>query len=90
MNPPTDLLNFLSDLGYFLRKIHRGEGLGQLSLKLGLDKLREFGVSQALITIYPENQVSIKVTAALGGVYQDTIYHEASEQQINRYWIDLE
>ncbi len=76
-------------IGYYIRKTHRGQGLGQRSLKLGLEKLREFGVSQALITIYPENQASIKVAEALGGVFQDTLDHEGSENRIHRYWIDL-
>lgn len=76
-------------LGYYIRKTHRGQGLGQRSLALGLAKLQEFGVTQALITIYPENQASIKVTEAQGGIYQDTVFHEASARQVNRYWIDL-
>jgi predicted acetyltransferase len=54
-----------------------------------LAKLREFGVTRALITICPENLASIKVTEAVGGVYLDTVYHEDSDHRINRYWIDL-
>lgn len=76
-------------LGYYVRRSHRGQGLGKLTLKLGLEKLREFGVTKALITIYPENIASIKVTTAVGGIYQDTIYHEESSHEINRYSIEL-
>lgn len=76
-------------IGYYIRKSHRGQGLGKRSLQLGLAKLREFGVTRALITIYPENHASIKVAEALGGVYQDTVDDQKSGHQINRYWIDL-
>lgn len=76
-------------IGYYIRKTHRGRGLGKLSLKLALAKLQKFGVSNALITIYPENTASIKVATALGGIYEDTVYDERSAQEINRYWIKL-
>ncbi len=72
-------------IGYYVRKTHRGRGLGIFSLKLGLEKLREFGVSKALITIFPENKPSIKITEAEGGVYEDTVFHIESDHQINRY-----
>lgn len=77
-------------IGYYVRSTHRGRGLGKLSLKLGLEKLRAFGVSKALITIYPENTGSIKVTEAVGGIYEDTVDDEKAEKEINRYWIELD
>ncbi|MDB4473501.1 GNAT family N-acetyltransferase [Opitutaceae bacterium] len=76
-------------IGYYIRSTHRGRGLGKLSLKLGLGKLQEFGVPKALITIYPENIASIKVTEAVGGIFEDTFYDEKSAKEINRYWIEL-
>ncbi len=77
-------------IGYYIRRFHRGRGLGKLSLKLGLEKLREFGVTKALITIYPENIASIKLTEALGGIYENTLCDEKSAKEINRYWIELD
>ncbi len=56
----------------------------------GLTRRRGFGVSKVLITIFPKNKSSIKVTEALGGVYQDTVDDQKSGHQINRYWIELE
>lgn len=76
-------------IGYYIRKTHRGRGLGKRSLQLALGQLREFGAERALITIYPENAASIKVAEALGAVYDNTVYHEESDHQINRYWIEL-
>ncbi|GAB5561312.1 MAG: hypothetical protein SynsKO_29590 [Synoicihabitans sp.] len=77
-------------IGYYIRKSHRGRGLGKLSLKLALEKLRECGETKALITIYPENTASIKVAQALGGVYEDTIHDEKAGKDINRYWIEMQ
>ena len=76
-------------IGYYIHGSHRGRGNGKRSLELGLGKLMTFGVIRVLVTIYPENTVSIKVALAAGGIYDDTVTDPANGKAIHRYWIDL-
>lgn len=76
-------------IGYYIHGAHRGRGNAKWALELGLAKLKTFGVIRVLVTIYPENTASIKVTLGTGGVYDDTVTDPANGKAIHRYWIEL-
>lgn len=57
-------------------------------LRLGLQKLRELGVEQALVICDDSNTGSIRTIEACGGVLEDVTERPGAEPK-RRYWIDL-
>lgn len=76
-------------IGYDLRPSSRGRGLGTRQLQLGLEKARELGLKQVLLTCDRENQRSARVIEANGGELEDEIQLPGSPVITRRYWIDL-
>jgi predicted acetyltransferase len=74
-------------IGYGISPIYRGLGLGNLILRLGLEKAKSIGLSRVLITVNQENEKSKKVIIKHGGILENilTLPHET----IERYWISL-
>jgi predicted acetyltransferase len=68
-------------IGYSIRPSERGKGYGAIILKEILNKAREKGVEQALLTCNENNIASRKVIEANGGELEDI--HEGK----CRYWI---
>ena len=76
-------------IGFFVHPSHRRKGYGKQLLALSLAELRTMGETEALITVYPENEPSIRIVEANGGQYCDTVFDSRTEHQINRYWVRL-
>lgn len=74
-------------IGYGIGPKFRGLGLGNLILKLGLEKAKEIGLQSVLITAVKENEHSNKIIINNGGVYENSIQFEGSTYL--RYWISL-
>ena len=82
--------NFLTDalkkaggnIGYGIVSEYRGKGYGKELLRLLLKKAREAGVEKALLTIRADNQPSLAVALANGGVI--------TEKTDERIWVWIE
>lgn len=55
-------------IGYAIGKPYRGKGYGNAILRLGLEKCRELGVEEILVTVRPDNLPSRRVAEHNGGV----------------------
>ena len=74
-------------IGYAIRPSKRRMGYGNVILKLGLEKAKDFGISKALILCYDDNAGSISLIEKNGGIFQDKI--ESDGKLERRYWIDI-
>lgn len=55
-------------IGYAIARPHRGKGYGNAILRLALDKCKELGVEEILVTVHPDNLPSRRVAEHNGGV----------------------
>lgn len=79
---------FGGHIGYDIRPTRRRQGLGKLILKLGLEKARELGIKEVVITCDLDNFGSRKIIEANGGQFIEiTTNHDGIEKR--RYTIDL-
>ena len=91
------LRHFLSDrnrqegghIGYDISPRFRGQGFGTKILKLALDKARELGLTEVLLTCDSDNGVSIKVIESNGGKLENEIISNDTQKRVYRYWINL-
>lgn len=64
------LLEAGGNVGYAIRPAARGRGLGKILLKLLIDQGVNLGVDKFLLTIHEDNEPSIRVALASGGVME--------------------
>ena len=83
------LLQHGGHVGYYVRPAARGKGHAKRALRMALDRLREMGVTRALVTVDPTNAPSIRVVISNGGNPASQGHHPQTGQVANRYWIDL-
>jgi predicted acetyltransferase len=83
-----NLLNDGGNIGYYVRPAWRGRGNGTTLLALTLVEARNLGLDRVLLTVHTDNQPSIRVIEANGGVMEDGRVDEDG-QHYYRYWIDL-
>ncbi len=76
-------------IGYDIRPTQRGKGYGKLILQLGLEKARELGLENVLMTCDVTNGPSNKIIQANGGQLQDTVSTEPHNPAKNRYLLKL-
>lgn len=55
-------------IGYAIGRPYRGKGYGNAILRLGLEKCKELGVEEILVTVHPDNLPSRRVAEHNGGV----------------------
>lgn len=77
------LLKTGGHIGYSVRPSQRLKGYASSMLKLGLDKCREFGINNVLVTCHENNLASKRTIEKNGGVLENSIDHHL------RYWITL-
>lgn len=75
-------------IAYGIRPEQRKKGYGTLILKLALDKAREMGLQQVLITCDEDNIPSQKIILAHEGRLENRVELEPG-RWIQRYWIIL-
>jgi predicted acetyltransferase len=75
-------------VGYDVRPSERGKGYGTLLLRLTLDKARELGLAQVLVTADDANVASWKVIEKNGGRRESGDFRRAG-QPFRRYWVPL-
>lgn len=74
-------------IGYDVRPSERKKGYGKLALKLGVEKAKELGLKEVLITCDVTNVGSNKIIQANGGKLENTIPMGEGKPNKNRYWI---
>ena len=75
-------------IGYGIRPEFRKQGYGDTILALALIKLRELGVTRALVTCECDNTASERVIINNGGVLENDMFDEKG-RHFYRYWIAL-
>jgi predicted acetyltransferase len=83
------LMHYGGHIGYYVRPAERGSGRGKLILRLALEKARQLGIGQALLTVAPQNTRSKRVIIANGGIPDGLGTDPVSGEVVERYWIEL-
>ena len=76
------LERYAGHIGYGVRASEQGKGYGTLMLKLALDRARELGIKQVLITCDDDNMASARVMEKNGLVLADTIENEVDGKRV--------
>jgi predicted acetyltransferase len=76
-------------IGYDIRPSERRKGYGTLILRLALEKAKEIGLKQVLITCDFDNIASKKIIEHNGGKLEGQFKVEEQETPILRYWIEI-
>lgn len=84
-----DLEELGGHIGYRIHPLERKKGYGTLILKLTLEKARERGMTDVLVTCDTANIGSAKVIMNNGGVLAYQGYSEKFKRAVSRYWIRL-
>ncbi|MDR2615156.1 MAG: GNAT family N-acetyltransferase [Oscillospiraceae bacterium] len=72
-------------IGYSVRPSERGKGYAKRALALGLDKAREHGIDNILLTAKETNTASRRVAVACGGVYERSVFYDGAERAHYRF-----
>lgn len=84
------LENYGGHIGYSIRPTERRKGYGHKQLLLGLEKCLEISINNVLVTCRENNIGSAKVIESCGGIYEDTRFCKEENDNLKRYWIDIE
>lgn len=82
------LLRLGGHIGYGIRPTERRKGYATAMLKLALEKCRDMGIKQVLITCDKDNVGSAKTIIANNGVLENELIEE-NGNIVQRYWIIL-
>jgi predicted acetyltransferase len=83
------LRRFGGNIGYSVRPSERRKGYATKMLRACMDVCRDFGLDRILITCVVGNEGSRRTILSCGGVLENTVYYEADDEQLERYWITL-
>lgn len=76
-------------IGYDVRPSSRGQGYGNESLRLSLEKARHLGLKRVMLTCDTDNIRSQKIIEKFAGKLQDTVLSPESNRRSFRFWIEL-
>jgi predicted acetyltransferase len=82
------LLRLGGHIGYGIRPIERRKGYATAMLKLALEKCRDMGIKQVLITCDKNNIGSAKTIIANNGIFENELV-EDNGNIVQRYWITM-
>lgn len=77
-------------IGYEIRPSERGKGYGTQILAQTLVEARRLGLHRVLLTCDVANVASARIIEKNGGVLGDRLVPDHYDQEIARYWIELE
>jgi len=83
------LENYGGHIGYSVRATERRKGYGYKQLLLGLEKCLDIPINKVLITCRESNKGSAKIIEGCGGIYEDTRFYQAENDNFRRYWIEI-
>jgi len=84
------LMQIGGHIGYDIRPSMRGKGYGNKILELALEKVKDFGIRNVLITSDIRNITSRKIIEKCGGVLENQIPNPEMGFDALRYWINLQ
>jgi len=76
-------------IGYNIRPSERRKGYATKMLSLGLEKCKELGLKEVLITCKKDNIGSAKTIENNGGILEEEIYVKEEEAIFKKYWINV-
>ena len=76
-------------IGYDIRPSERRRGYGTQILRLTLDKARDLGLKQVLVTADSPNVASWRIIEKNGGVLHGEELSQHTGQLLRKYWIEL-
>jgi len=81
------LSNYGGHIGYGVRPSERRKGYARLMLKMGLEKCRDLGLEQVMVTCKQSNIGSIKVIEKNGGILTKENLNPQNNEIFRVYWI---
>jgi predicted acetyltransferase len=81
------LRHYGGNVGYGIRPSERRKGYGTRILELSLEKCRELGISNVVVTCAATNVASVKIIENNGGTLEEVFMQDS--EQIKRYVIAL-
>jgi predicted acetyltransferase len=85
----NDLRFYGGHIGYGIRPSERKKGLATTQLHLALEKARELGLIEVMVSCDKANIPSSKVIRKNGGILEWEGYYEPINRDIERYWIKI-
>jgi predicted acetyltransferase len=83
------LVNEIGHIGYDVPPSQRGQGLGVVALKAGLDHARELGLTQVVLYADTDNPASWRTIERCGGLLESEHYSPHYQCLVRRYRITL-
>ena len=77
-------------IGYAVRPTERRKGYATIMLGLALEKCKEFGLKNVMITFKENNIASSKVIENNGGVLKEILFIPEENCNFKKYWINAE
>lgn len=75
--------------GYSVRPSERRKGYGSILLANAKDFGRTLGLERILVTCSVENVGSSRVIERNGGIFEDIVHDDDSDEDLSRFWITL-
>jgi len=76
-------------IGYSVRPTERRKGYNSYQLYKALEYCKENGLEKVLITCNKENIASAKSIQKYGGILENEVLEEETNEVVQRYWINL-
>lgn len=77
-------------IGYNIRPSERKKGYATKMLSLGLEKCKELGLKEVLITCKKDNIASAKTIENNGGILKEEVYIKEEDSNFKKYWINID
>ncbi len=82
-------VTFQGQIGYGVLPSKRKCGYGTLMCKLLLEKAKEMGFENLIITCREDNEGSRKIIEANGGRYLNSVFNKKDDTYLRRYQVDF-
>ena len=84
------LRQFAGHIGYSVRPSERRKGYAVWMLHNVLPFFKSIGVDSVMVTCNDYNEGSRRTILKNGGVYEGTAYYEPDNENLEKYWIDID
>ena len=85
----TFMRTYGGHIGYTVHPSERCKGYATQMLELALEYCRDLGLERVLLTCDPVNVASCRIIEKCGGVMENEIPYEDTDELVRRYWISL-